>query len=82
VMTIRRGFTMTQYMFGWGWILWLGFIFLMFSSLGNWNYAYRAHRKVDGSSFKDALSILKERYATGELTRTQYLEMKSDIASD
>lgn len=72
---------MTQYMFGWGWILWLGFIFLIFSSLGNWNYSYRAHRRVDGTYIKDALCILKERYATGELTRTQYIEMKSDIAA-
>ena len=74
-------FHSSEFMFGWGWILWLGFIFLMFSSLGNWNYAYRAHRRVDGSSIKDAATILKERYAAGELTRTQYLEMKSDIAA-
>jgi putative membrane protein len=64
-----------------GWIIWLGFIFLMFSSRGNWNYAYRAHRKVDRSATKDAATILKERYAGGELTRTQYLEVKSDIAA-
>jgi putative membrane protein len=67
--------------FGWGWILWLGFIFLIFSSLGNWGYAYRAHRKFDGVPRKDATSILNERYAAGELTRAQYLELKSDIAA-
>lgn len=66
-------------MYGWGWILWVGLILLLFSSVGNWNYAYRAHRKVEGSS-KDAITILKERYCAGELTRTQFLEMKSDIA--
>ncbi|WP_010219601.1 hypothetical protein [Sphingomonas sp. PAMC 26621] len=67
--------------FGWGWILWMGFIFLMFSSIGNWGYAYRAHRKVDGSPRRDAGAILNERYAAGELTRDQYLEVKSDIAA-
>lgn len=67
--------------FGWGWILWMGFIFLLFSSAGNWGYAYRAHRKVDGSSRKDAAAILNERYAAGELTRDQYREMKGDIAA-
>lgn len=72
---------MTQFMFGWGWILWLGFIFLLFSSMGNWGYAYRAHRKVDGSPRRDAGTILNERYASGELTRAQYLELKSDIAT-
>lgn len=74
-------FDSSGFMFGWGWILWLGFIFLIFSSLGNWNYAYRAHRKVDGAPLRDAITILKERYAAGELTRPQYLEMKSDITA-
>jgi putative membrane protein len=66
---------------GWGWILWMGFIFLLFSSFGNWGYAYRAHRKFDRSPQKDAIAILNERYARGELTRVQYLELKSDIAT-
>jgi putative membrane protein len=65
--------------FGWGWLLWVGFIILMFSSFGNWGYTYRAHRKVDGSLSRDAASILSARYASGELTRAQYLEMRSDI---
>jgi putative membrane protein len=68
--------------FGWGWILWLGFMFLIFSSLGNWGYAYRAHRKLDGSPRRDASAILNERYAGGEIDRTQYLQLKADIAAD
>jgi putative membrane protein len=71
----------SSFYFGWGWILWMGFIVLMFSSMGNWGYAYRAHRKFDASSRKDAAAILNERYASGELTRTQYLALKSDIAA-
>lgn len=67
--------------FGWGWLLWLGFVFLMFSSIGNWGYAYRARRKVDGAPGRSAAAILNERYAAGELTRVQYLELKSDIAT-
>jgi putative membrane protein len=67
--------------FGWGWILWFGFIFLMFSSLGNWGYSYRAHRKFDGQPRKEAVDILNERYARGEITREQYGVLKSDISS-
>ena len=67
--------------FGWGWILWLGFIFLMFSSFGNWRYTYRVHRKYDGHPKKEAFDILNERYARGEITRDQYSLMKSDISS-
>ncbi len=63
------------------WILWFGFVFLLFSSMGNWGYAYRAHRKLNGAARKDASALLDERYARGEVTRTQYLEMKKDIAS-
>jgi putative membrane protein len=66
--------------FGWGWFLWLGFIFLMFSSVGNWGYTYRAHRKYDGQSGSNAINILDERYARGDVTRDQYLLLKSDIS--
>ena len=67
--------------FGGGLVLWLGFIFLMFSSFGNWGYTYRAHRKYDGKPRKQAFDILNERYARGEITREQYSQLKSDISS-
>jgi hypothetical protein len=38
--------------FSWGWFLWFGFIFLMFSSLGNWGYNYRAHQRVGGAGIQ------------------------------
>ena len=66
---------------GFGWILWFGFIFLLFSSFGNWGYAYRAHRKVDEvSNEKDAIDILNERYAKGEIGREDYNRMKTEIS--
>jgi len=86
VRAIQGGFAM-HYMnensvyYGWGWVLWIGFIVLMFSSMGNWGYVYRAHRKFDRAGRRDAVAILNERYASGELTRAQYLERKSDIAA-
>jgi putative membrane protein len=66
---------------GWGWLLWLGFIFLMFSGFGNWGYTYRVHRKYDQRPRKQALDILDERYARGDITREQYGVLKSDIGS-
>ena len=64
---------------GWGWFLWFGIILLFFSSFGNWGYTYRVHRKY-GQTDSNALGILNERYARGDLTREQYVLLKSDIS--
>jgi len=66
--------------FSWGWFLWFGVIFLLFSSIGNWRYTYRAHQKYAEPPRKDAFDILDTRYAKGEITREEYGLMKAEIA--
>lgn len=66
---------------GWGWFLWLGVMFLLFSSAGNWGYTYRVHRTYGAQPRKEALDILNERYARGEIKREEYEHMKSSISS-
>ena len=68
--------------FGWGWFLWFGIVFLLFSSIGNWGYTYRAHQKSDKLPRKEAFYILDARYAKGEITREEYGLMKSEIAKE
>jgi putative membrane protein len=68
--------------FGWGWFLWFGIVFLLFSSLGNWGYTYRAHQKYDKPPRKEAFDILDARYAKGELSHEEYGRMKSEIAKE
>jgi putative membrane protein len=67
---------------GWGWILWFGIVLLLFSSAGNWGYSYRVHRKYSTSSGKNAIDILNERYARGELKREECVLMKSDLLKE
>lgn len=67
--------------FGWGWVFWFGFIFLIFSSFGNWGYTYRAHQKYDRRPENKAFDILDERYARGDIDSEQYKRLKSDILS-
>ena len=68
---------------GWGWFLWFGVIFLLFASIGNWGYTYRAHRRFeDEYPRKNALEILNERYARGELNHEDYVRIKSQISPE
>tara|TARA_R110002074_G_scaffold244100_2_gene415852 strand:+ start:5543 stop:5797 length:255 start_codon:yes stop_codon:yes gene_type:complete len=67
--------------FGWIWLLWLGFIFIMFSNFGVWGYTYRVHRNFRNQFGKQAVDILNERYAHGDITREQYAQQKDDILS-
>lgn len=66
---------------GWGWFLWFGFIFLLFSNMGNWGYSYQAHQKYNRLPRKEALDILSERYAKGEINPSEYQRMKADISA-
>lgn len=64
----------------WGWFLWIGIIFLVFSSFGNWGYTYRAHRLYrDLTPSRNALDILNERYARGEINREEFHSIKNEI---
>jgi putative membrane protein len=64
---------------GWGWFLWFGVFFLLFSSLGNWGYTYQAHRLYRGGVNKDAIDFLSERYARGEINHDEFKEIKTQI---
>lgn len=65
---------------GWGWLLWIGFWFLLFSSFGNWGYTYRVHRKHREGHHKTALQIIDERYARGDIGREEFLKMRNEIS--
>ncbi len=65
----------------WIWIMWMAFVVLIFSSFGHWGYAYRVQRRYGTGAGRNALDILNERYARGEMDQIVYARMKSEISS-
>ncbi len=61
---------------GLGWLFWIGIVGLVI-----WAAIKFAGGgfQVAGVQTTDALSILKNRYAKGELTREEYEQMKKDL---
>jgi uncharacterized membrane protein len=67
--------------FGWGCIVSVGSILLIFWSFGNWDYTYRKHERYAGQSGCRAMNILDERYVSGEIDEQQYSVLKTDLVS-
>jgi putative membrane protein len=65
----------------WGWVLWIGFWFLLISSFGHWGYSYRSNRRYFAQANKTALDILNERYARGDIEQSEFSRIKKEIAS-
>jgi uncharacterized membrane protein len=70
----------THWYAGLGWLLWFAMIVLILTNFGQWGTTYRFHRLFrEGFPSKDALDILSERYARGEVTSAEFAQMKSEI---
>lgn len=67
--------------FGFGWLsmlFWWVFIILAIVAIVKWLSNNQNSTKREGDN---ALDILKERYAKGEVTKEQFEQMKKDLTS-
>jgi len=66
--------------FGWGFII-LPLAFLALIVLGAYYLVTEFIRRTESSSSQDreAIKILRKRYASGEITKEEYLKMKRDL---
>ena len=76
------GYYWNDWYSGWGYLLWFGMIFLLFSTLGNWGYTYQAHSRYrDFETRKNAFDLLSERYAKGDLNHEEFVRVREEISS-
>jgi putative membrane protein len=59
-------------------LFWIAIVFIVISLIRG--SRWRMHDGWDGHDGKNALDILKERYAKGEINKKEFEEMKKDIA--
>ena len=66
---------------GVGWLfMLLIWVFLIFGSVELVRYIVRSDKSNTNAKDKSPLEILKERYAKGEINRSEYEEKKKDLA--
>ena len=76
-----------DYDMGWGWLGWLSMAFfwviliLLVLVLVVVKYLMGSRRSnaTDGERRPDALAVLEERYARGEIGREEYLQKRDDL---
>ena len=73
------------YGMGWHWFGWLGMAFfwlipiLLVLATVKYLMAGRCLNTPDGESRPEALAVLEERYARGEIEREEYLQKRDDL---
>ncbi len=69
--------------FGWPFMFLFPLVFVVLVVLGLYHLLSGQGRQVSSAGYtgSDALRILKERYARGEITSEQYTKMKRDLES-
>ena len=73
------------YGMGWHWWSWLGMAFfwlipiLLLAAVVKYLMGDRRSNATEGEKKPDALAVLEERYARGEIGREEYLEKRDDL---
>lgn len=62
------------------WILIIGLAIILLSML--FPRVHDPSKSRDGDSFESALDILKQRYARGEITETEYKKIKRELQNE
>jgi|GEM_PF-1098403 len=80
--TIANNEHMMSGNWGWGWLMMAGitilFILLVFLVA---KFATSSTNRADSTSSEDATAVLKKRYASGDITKKEFDDMKKDIQS-
>jgi putative membrane protein len=74
----HMGWMMNGWGMGFGMILWLVIVALIIAGV---MWFVRAQPIGSGPRRSTGLDVLEERYARGEITREEYLQMKRDISN-
>ncbi len=66
---------------GLGWLFWIVLLMVIIWAVVRLVNANQSREEFPPERPDDALSVLKKRYARGEISREEYLKMKQDLTS-